>query len=548
MIIDKIIENKIKTYAFVGPSGTGKSYRAQMVASERDIKYIIDDGLLIKENEVIAGVSAKKAPTKIETVKKALFNNPEEAREIKNAFLKYRPESLLILGTSDNMIKKIRENLGLPELTETIYITDVATEDEMAEAKRIRQTQGKHVIPVPTFEIKKDFSGFILDPLQIFKSKGKDATPYISEKSIIRPTFSYLGNFKISDTVFRQIIEYLAKKTDSIHRINRARIDKIEGTEGTKIYMEVTMVYGYNVVEELRNFKKKCKRELENQTAMNIETIDIVAKGIYLPEENWASGREVQNFTIVKFFLRPSDWRKGKHNINVIIKGEINMSFIVGIDGPAGSGKGTVTKKVANKLGLINIDTGITYRCVALEVLNQNISLEDKEKIIEVAKNIKIDIDNTPDGDIVYLNGKDVTRDIRSKEVTSVVSPVSSIKEVRFLMVELQRKLAEGKNVIMEGRDICTYVFPNADVKIYLDAAISERAKRRYKENQEKGIDTSYEEVYESIRKRDENDKAKEIGALKLAEDSIVVDTTSLTIDEVVDKITTIIKQRTDEL
>jgi len=286
MIIDRIIDSRIKTYAFVGPSGTGKSYRAQMVASERGIKYIIDDGLLIKENEVIAGVSAKKAATKIETVKKALFNNQEEAREIKNAFLKYRPESLLILGTSDNMIKKIRENLGLPELTETIYITDVATEEEMAEAKRIRQTQGKHVIPVPTFEIKKDFSGFILDPLQIFKSKGKDASPYISEKSIIRPTFSYLGNFKISDTVFRQIIEYLCKKTDSIYKINRARIDKIEGTEGIKIYMEVTMVYGYNVIEELRNFKKKCKREIENQTAMNIETMDIIAKGIYVPEVN----------------------------------------------------------------------------------------------------------------------------------------------------------------------------------------------------------------------------------------------------------------------
>ena len=266
--------------------GTGKSYRAQMVASERDIKYIIDDGLLIKENEVIAGISAKKAATKIETVKKALFNNPEEAREIKKAFIKYRPESILILGTSDNMIKKIRENLGLPELTETIYITDVATEEEMAEAKRIRQTQGKHVIPVPTFEIKKDFSGFILDPLQIFKSKGKDSSPYISEKSIIRPTFSYLGNFKISDTVFRQIIDYLATRTNSIHRINRVRIDKIEGGEGISIYMEVTTVYGYNVVEELRNFKKKCKREIENQTAMNIETMDIVAKGIYVPEED----------------------------------------------------------------------------------------------------------------------------------------------------------------------------------------------------------------------------------------------------------------------
>ena len=285
MIIDKIIESKIKTYAFVGPSGTGKSYRAQMVANEKGINYIIDDGLLIKDNEVIAGVSAKKAATKIETVKKALFNNPEEAKELKMAFIKYRPESILILGTSDNMIKKIRENLGLPELTETIYITDVATEEEMQEAKRIRQTQGKHVIPVPTFEIKKDFSGFILDPLQIFKSKGKDAKPYISEKSIIRPTFSYLGNFKISDTVFRQIIEYLASKTDSIHKVSRVRIEKIGDNEGTRVYIEVVIVYGYNVVEELRDFKKKCKREIENLTAMNVETIDIVAKGIYIPEE-----------------------------------------------------------------------------------------------------------------------------------------------------------------------------------------------------------------------------------------------------------------------
>lgn len=285
MIIDKFIESKIKTYAFVGPSGTGKSYRAQMVASERGIKYIIDDGLLIRENEVVAGVSAKKAATKIETVRKALFNKPEEAEEIKKAFRKYRPESILILGTSDNMITKIRENLGLPELTETIYITDVATEEEMQEAKRIRQTQGKHVIPVPTFEIKKDFSGFILDPLQIFKSKGKDAKPYISEKSIIRPTFSYLGNFKISDTVFRQILDYLAKKTESIHRINKVRIEKVGDNEGISIYMEVTMVYGYNVLDELRNFKKKCKKEIENLTSMNIEAIDIVAKGIYVPEE-----------------------------------------------------------------------------------------------------------------------------------------------------------------------------------------------------------------------------------------------------------------------
>lgn len=285
MIIDKLIESKIKTYAFVGPSGTGKSYRAQMVASERNISYIIDDGLLIKENEVIAGVSAKKAATKIETVKKALFNNPQEADEIKKAFRKYKPESILILGTSDNMIKKIRENLGLPELTETIYISDVATEEEMQEAKRIRQTQGKHVIPVPTFEIKKDFSGFILDPLQIFKSKGKDNKPYISEKSIIRPTFSYLGKFVISDTVFRQIIEYLVIKTEGLYKATRVRIDKIGENEGVSVYIEVVVEYGFNIVETLKDFKKKCKREIENLTAMNVENVDITAKGIHVSEE-----------------------------------------------------------------------------------------------------------------------------------------------------------------------------------------------------------------------------------------------------------------------
>ena len=285
MIIDKLIESKIKTYAFVGPSGTGKSYRAQMVASERNINYIIDDGLLIKENEVIAGVSAKKAATKIETVKKALFNNPQEADEIKKAFRKYKPESILILGTSDNMIKKIRENLGLPELTETIYISDVATEEEMQEAKRIRQTQGKHVIPVPTFEIKKDFSGFILDPLQIFKSKGKDNKPYISEKSIIRPTFSYLGKFVISDTVFRQIIEYLVIKTEGLYKATRVRIDKIGENEGVSVYIEVVVEYGFNIVETLKDFKKKCKREIENLTAMNVESVDITAKGIHVSEE-----------------------------------------------------------------------------------------------------------------------------------------------------------------------------------------------------------------------------------------------------------------------
>ena len=181
------------------------------------------------------------------------------------------------------MVQKIAANLGLPPVSDTTYITDVATQKEMETARRIRVTEGKHVIPVPTFEIKKDFSGYILDPLQIFKSKGKGNAPYISEKSIIRPTFSYLGNFIISDTVFRQIAEYLAKKTEAINKVIRTRVEKTP--EGPIIYMEVIVTYGYNVLSALREFKEKVRKEIEILTTMNVVDITIVAKGIYMPEE-----------------------------------------------------------------------------------------------------------------------------------------------------------------------------------------------------------------------------------------------------------------------
>ena len=275
--------NKIKVYAFVGPSGTGKSYRAQMVAGEKDTHFIIDDGLLIKDNEVIAGESAKKASTKVATVKHALFYEDEEKEEIIKALKKYRPQSILILGTSDGMVQKIAAHLGLPEISETTYITDVATEQEMETARRIRVTEGKHVIPVPTFEIKKDFSGYLLDPLQIFKSKGKGQKPYVSEKSIIRPTFSYMGNFTISDLVFRQILEYLAIKSPAIYKILRTRVENYG--DGAKLYMEVTIMYGYNVVDGLKDFKEKAKKEIEKLTAMNVVELEVVAKNIYVPEE-----------------------------------------------------------------------------------------------------------------------------------------------------------------------------------------------------------------------------------------------------------------------
>ena len=284
MLLKDILSNKIKVYAFVGPSGTGKSYRAQMVASENDIKFIIDDGLLIMDNKVIAGESAKKASTKIETVKHALFYTEEERQEIIKALKKYKPESILILGRSDGMVQKIAANLGLPEITHTTYINEVATQEEMETARKIRVTEGKHVIPVPTFEIKKDFSGYLLDPLQIFKTKGRGNKPYISEKSIIRPTFSYMGNFTISDTVFRQILEYLVSKTPGIYKVQKIRVDNFG--EGVRLQMDVTVVYGFNVIEGIKNFKSKAKKEIEKLTAMNVEDFEVVVKNIYVPEED----------------------------------------------------------------------------------------------------------------------------------------------------------------------------------------------------------------------------------------------------------------------
>lgn len=219
------------------------------------------------------------------------------------------------------------------------------------------------------------------------------------------------------------------------------------------------------------------------------------------------------------------------------------MGFIVAIDGPAGTGKGTITKRIAKRLGLINIDTGATYRCVALKVLNQNIDLHNQEAIIQVAKTIHIDMKQEKEQQQVYVNGENVTEKIRTPEVSKIVSQVSSIIEVRLQMVELQRKLAQGKDVIMEGRDITTYVFPHADVKIYMDAKVEERAKRRFLEYQEKGLKQTYEEVLEDIKKRDKNDKEKELGALKQAEDAIYVDTTYMTIPEVEEKIVAIIQK-----
>ena len=217
------------------------------------------------------------------------------------------------------------------------------------------------------------------------------------------------------------------------------------------------------------------------------------------------------------------------------------MSFVVAIDGPAGAGKGTITKEVAEKLNLVNVDTGATFRCVALNMIKENVGLDEEEKIEKILE--KINIEMKSNGEI-FLNGENVTKKIRENDVNNFVSPVSTIQIVRNKLLEIQRKIAEGKDVIMEGRDIGTTVFPNADVKIYLDATPEERAKRRMIQNQEKGIETSYEEVLENIKDRDKRDSTRKISPLKKAEDAIYIDSSDMTIEEVVDKVITLIKEK----
>lgn len=220
------------------------------------------------------------------------------------------------------------------------------------------------------------------------------------------------------------------------------------------------------------------------------------------------------------------------------------MSFVVAVDGPAGSGKGTITKRIKEEMGLINLDTGATYRCVALEVLKYGYDVSQEEEIVKLLDNINIEIENEGKEDIIFLNGEDVSKKIREKPVTSIVSQISCIIPVREKMVILQRKLAEGKNVIVEGRDIGTLVFPNADIKIYLDANEEIRAQRRYKQSLEKGIQTTYEEVLENIKLRDYNDKNKKVGALKKAEDAVTIDTSNITVEEVVEQVKKLIKEK----
>lgn len=215
-------------------------------------------------------------------------------------------------------------------------------------------------------------------------------------------------------------------------------------------------------------------------------------------------------------------------------------NFIVTIDGPAGSGKSTIAKIIANRYGLTYLDTGAMYRMVALYILENEIPVEDISKIVSSLDAIDIDIKDNR----FILNGRDVSKEIRTPEVAGIVSNVAAIKEVREKLVDLQRAVSIGKKVILDGRDIGTVVFPKAELKIYLVASPEERAKRRVKDYEEKGIEESYEDVLAGIKERDHIDSTRKESPLKKAEDAIEIDSSFLSIGEVVEKISNLLQDR----
>ena len=215
----------------------------------------------------------------------------------------------------------------------------------------------------------------------------------------------------------------------------------------------------------------------------------------------------------------------------------------VAIDGPASSGKSTISKLIAKENHFVYLDTGAMYRVVTLAVLRNNIALDDYEAIENLVQNIEIRFSMKDGKQSVFMNGEDVTDEIRSVEVTKNVSAVSAIKEVRTRLVHLQQEIAENHSIIMDGRDIGTVVLPQAEIKIFLVASVEERAKRRFIENQEKGIEMSYEELVEDIRRRDHIDSTRKESPLRKAEDAIEIDTTTMTIEDVVKTVTALIQK-----
>lgn len=269
----------MEVIAFVGPSGTGKSYRSLLVAKNNNADGIIDDGLLISNGKVIAGTSAKKEATRVASVKHALFLPTKYALEMKTALKKSNIKRLMILGTSEGMAIKIAARLEIGPIERFIHIEDVATDNEIAMANRMRLEDGKHVIPVPTFEIQKDFSGYFLHPLRRFQPNlDIEEKTAAADKSIVRPTFSYLGDFVISDEVVIELAIHEAVKVPGVSKITNINVRKTN--HGAHIDISATVKFGVNIREVCRKAQILIREKIEDLASVNVRRVHFLVKNI----------------------------------------------------------------------------------------------------------------------------------------------------------------------------------------------------------------------------------------------------------------------------
>ena len=268
----------MKVYTLTGKSGTGKSYQAINLCKEKNIESIIDDGLFIYRNRVEAGISAKRQKTLVGAIKTALFTLDEHASSVANRIRELNPESLLIIGTSDRMTDKIIARLQLPPVSERIYIEDITTEEERDIADKQRHLQGKHIIPVPTLQLKRDFAGYFLDPLRIFREMNVSGKVQYSEKTVVRPTFSYMGEFFISESVMNDIARCVARECEGVSRVMKV----YENTSPDNLIMEVSISIGDGspLWEAAMDFQKRLAEVVENMTAFNVVKVNVEIRGI----------------------------------------------------------------------------------------------------------------------------------------------------------------------------------------------------------------------------------------------------------------------------
>lgn len=264
-------------YGLVGKSGTGKSYQAPAVCRERGLELIIDDGLLIGKNKVYAGKSAKRAGTKVGAIKTALFTEEEHKLQVMQAIRERKPASVLILGTSDSMVHRIAARLELPEISEIIRIEDVSDQKEIETAQRQRRELGKHAIPVPTFQLKREFSGYFMDPLKIFR-KVDQKRAVVAERTEVRPTYSYLGGYRISENAIFDIIRCAAALTPEVVKASRITLDNREA--GLNLAADLLLSYGCEVKAAAADFQKKVEADVAFMTAFNILTVNLTVKGL----------------------------------------------------------------------------------------------------------------------------------------------------------------------------------------------------------------------------------------------------------------------------